>query len=226
MDIVHDAPHTGGMGWYRQRAFEVQDRDALYAFIRANSFGMLVTAGDGAPQITHIPFFLDTDSGPNGTLVAHVARANPHWRAFDGQTAATAVFTGPHDYISPSWYADQRTNVPTWNYTAAHVTGIPIIVEDEAAVDAALVQLVDQYEHNLDPPWTLDQVDPARRAALQKGIVAFEMPIDTIEGTFKLSQNKSAVDRSGVLSALDAMQGDTATTLAAAMRETNGETQG
>ena len=104
---------------YIPESFRESHLATLHAFIRQNSFGTLVSEQDGELVASHLPFLLDPERGPYGTLVAHMARANPHWQAFDGDAEALAIFQGPHAYISPSWYATEQS-VPTWNYTAVH----------------------------------------------------------------------------------------------------------
>src|ERR687890_349960 len=96
--------------------------EVLHDFVRRYSFGTLVSQVEGEPFATHIPFLLDGGRGPNGTLRAHVARANPHWRGLRGDTTALVMFQGPHAYVSPSWYATPVA-VPTWNYSAVHAYG-------------------------------------------------------------------------------------------------------
>ncbi|MDH5411764.1 MAG: FMN-binding negative transcriptional regulator, partial [Alphaproteobacteria bacterium] len=97
---------------YVPKHFAGEDRAAMDAVIRDNPFGLLVGALDGSPYATHLPFLLDGDR-----LLAHFARANPHWKSIDGKTEMLAVFSGPHAYVSPRWYEAQQA-VPTWNYAA------------------------------------------------------------------------------------------------------------
>src|SRR5688500_3243148 len=124
--------------------------ERLHALIREHSFGILVSTVDGAPFATHLPLLIDAERGPYGTLVGHMARANPHWRSFIGAYASTAtgdslvVFSGPHAYVSPSWY-ETPIAVPTWNYAAVHVYGSPRVIDDETAVTQLLARTVDTY---------------------------------------------------------------------------------
>jgi len=106
---------------YIPEPFKAANSERLAALIRDNSFGMLVTAPDGIPFVSHLPFLLDSSSGKYGKLLGHMARANPQWRHFASCDEVLAVFQGPHAYISPSWYLSP--NVPTWNYAVAHVRG-------------------------------------------------------------------------------------------------------
>src|SRR5262249_51748683 len=113
-----------GAALYVPSHFAEHNRDLLLGVVRAHPFGILTSIVDGSLMATHIPFVIEGDK-----LHAHVARANPHWRAFDGKTEALAVFSGPHAYVSPTWYA-KRPAVPTWNYVAVHVSGKPTLIDD------------------------------------------------------------------------------------------------
>src|SRR5262245_32627214 len=104
---------------YIPNSFREDDQAELHDLMRQNNFAILVTQHGGAPFATHAPFLLDAERGPHGTLLAHIARANPQWRDFDGQQEALVIFQGPHAYISPSWY-EVAPSVPTWNYAAVH----------------------------------------------------------------------------------------------------------
>ena len=99
---------------YIPQSFEVSDESVLDDFIASNSFAILISTINGSPFATHLPLILDRTESPQGVLLGHVARANPHWRVFDGKQPALAIFHGPHAYISPSWYVTSPA-VPTWN---------------------------------------------------------------------------------------------------------------
>lgn len=170
---------------YIPAAFHEQDLPTLRAFVRAHSFGMLVSQLDDLPFATHLPFFLDT-RGDTDVLVGHVAKANAHWQAFDGETDSMAVFTGPHAYVSPRWFVDGPA-VPTWNYTAVHCYGAPRLIEDEAQIRRSLAALTEVYEQG---QWTLDDLDDGYLGKMMNATAVFEMPIDLWRGKFKLLQNK------------------------------------
>jgi len=187
---------------YVPNHFAETDVAKLHALVREHSFATLVSWLDGAPFATHVPLLLDAERGAFGTLIGHVARANPHARAFDGATPALAIFRGPHAYVSPRWYASEP-NVPTWNYVAVHVSGRPRVVDDAAQVRRVLSRTAAIYEAGADEPWTPEGV-ASYVEKLQRGIVAFEMPIETLHGKRKLSQNKPAADRAGVVAGLRA----------------------
>jgi len=186
---------------YVPEIFAETDRVALLDFIRATGWGYLVGVIDGVPFASHLPFLLDGEPG-NEKLVAHVARANPHWRSFgDGAREQLVIFSGPHAYVSPRWYASVKA-VPTWNYTAVHVYGVPRIVDDPAAVHAAQKRLVDFYESGAEAPWRMEDVEADYIAGMLRAIVCFEIPVGRMEGKFKLSQNRKPEDRAGVITAL------------------------
>jgi transcriptional regulator len=186
---------------YNPRSYRNDDIPALHDFIERYNFASLFTHRDGANFSTHLPFMVDRERGALGTLVAHMARANPHWRHFEGAPPSLVVFSGPHAYISPAWYIDQVT-VPTWNYTLVHATGDVRLVTDEAALRAMVLRLVAQHEAPLGNPWDLRQADEVMDVELA-GIVGFEIPIDRLEGKFKLNQNRSLEDRESVIRALE-----------------------
>jgi transcriptional regulator len=182
---------------YIPQAFEVTDRETLHAFIEANSFATLVTSVDGAPFATRLPLLLDRDAGARGTLLGHLARANPHWRGFDARAQALAMFDGPHGYISPSWYVASPA-VPTWNYAAVHAYGAPRVIEDPRRVEAIVDRLVEIHEAELPQPWSAREVSREFKTKLLKAIVGFEIAIDRIEGKFKVGQNRPIEDQLSV----------------------------
>jgi transcriptional regulator len=188
---------------YVPEHFAERDAAALFALVRARPFALLTSAQPGeAPTATHLPLLLDEKAGEQGTLIGHVARANPHWRHFDGETPALAVFQGPHAYVSARWYGATK-NVPTWNYVAVHVSGRPRVVTDTTRVFALLRELMGESERGLTEaarslgkgPRELADIPFAHLDRLARGIVAFEIPIERISGKRKLSQNKKPSER-------------------------------
>lgn len=186
---------------YMPKDFAVTDRQTQIAFIRQTGWGYLTGVIDDTPFVTHLPFLVEGEDGGE-KLVAHMARANPHWQSFADGKPQLVVFPGPHSYISPSWYSSDKV-VPTWNYTAAHAYGIPVLIEDPDAVYAGQKRLVDHYEAEFDTPWRMEAVDEDFINGMLRSIVSFEIPIDRIECKFKLSQNREADDRAGVVRALE-----------------------
>ena len=151
---------------------------------------------------SHIPLHL-TDDGEFGLLWGHLAKANDQWQAFDGGAEALAVFGGPHTYISPTWYASEKS-VPTWNYEAVHAYGRPRVMDDPEAVVARLASLTGQYEGTDDSAWSPRTLPADFVAAQLKGIVAFEMRIERLEGKRKMSQNRKPEDVAGAIDGLKA----------------------
>ncbi len=191
---------------YVPPAFTQSDFAARHGLIEANAFGTLVSssAEAAAPMATHLPFLLDRARGPNGTLIGHMARANPHRELLGAE--ALVIFQGPHAYVSPSWYADAPA-VPTWNYIAVHAYGTPEIIDDPVDVRGVLARLIEVHEAASSAPWKIDSLPSDFIDGMVRGIVAFEIPIARLDGKWKLSQNRSAADRNGVIRALHA-QGD------------------
>jgi len=201
---------------YIPQAFAEADQGKLHGFIEAHSFGLLVSAHEGGPFASHLPFLLERDAGPHGTLVGHMARANPQWRHTDGRPVL-AVFSGPHAYVSPSWYEAENV-VPTWNYAAVHVYGTFESVEDPAELLGIVRDTVRVYEAAMPRPWQLDEASAYSRGMLRQ-IVGFRVRVGRIEGKWKLNQNHPEERRRKVVRALEQIAGDDAREVAALMRE-------
>jgi transcriptional regulator len=201
---------------YSPAHFKIEDRAELLAFMRRHSFATIVTHDGAVPHATHMPVLMREKEGTHGTLVTHMARANPQWRHFADGREVLVMFTGPHAYVSPAWYATQPA-VPTWNYTAVHAYGRPRIVDDPARFTAMLNELVEFYESPREDRWP--GVMPGEfRDRLMAGIVGIEIEVTRIEGKFKLSQNRSDEDRAGVITALSASADQTDREVAELMR--------
>lgn len=179
---------------YIPKHFAVGNADWIRAFIEQNAFATLVGTRDGEPFATHVPLLYDPAPGPNGTIRGHIARANPHWQLFE-ESMQLAIFTGPHAYVSPTWYEATGPAVPTWNYTAVHAYGRAQIVDDPDAVRAILKRLTDREERDLSPPYTVESLDPEYVDHMVRQIVAFEMPVVRLEAKAKLSQNRTPDER-------------------------------
>ena len=182
---------------YLPKSFEVTDSNKLADVLNRFSFATLITTAEGVPFATHLPILHRPQSGTAGVLIGHVARANPQWQHFANSTESLAIFSGPHAYVSPTWYATELA-VPTWNYIAVHAYGVPRIIDDEAWLVTLLDEMVQRYESNRPQPWP-NQLPEDFRRNLLKSIVGFEMPISRIEGKFKLSQNRPEQDRNNVV---------------------------
>ena len=181
---------------YRPKAFVVSDPEQLQSFIEQYSFATLVNTVDGRPFATHLPFLLDPNTSAQGALLGHMARANPQWRTFEDSQEVLVIFQGPHAYISPSWY-ETAPAVPTWNYAAVHVYGVPRIIEDGERLATLVDRLTAVYESGMPQPWPGD-IPVDFKQKLLKAIVGFVIDITRIEGKFKLGQNRSLEDQQAV----------------------------
>jgi transcriptional regulator len=187
---------------YVPQAFATSDQTAIADLISAYGFATLVTAGDDGIVATHVPTLYAPSRGKQGMLEAHLARTNPHGRALDG-ASVLAIFTGPHAYISPSWY-ETHPSVPTWNYAAVHVYGRARLVEDPQQLRDLVGRLVDKYEAGRPAPWSMAGLSERYVSGMLNAIVGVEIDIERIEAKHKLSQNRKPADRRGVIKALSA----------------------
>ncbi len=200
---------------YIPAAFAEPDLTKLHEFIEQNSFGLLVSQVDGLPFATHLPFLLERTAESHGTLVGHTARANPQWRNAAGQTAL-AIFSGPHAYISPTWYEAEQV-VPTWSYAAVHAYGRVQVVEDEGALLDIVQKMVRVYERAMPRPWSFDPSSTFVERMLAQ-IVGFRIEIEKIEGKWKLNQNHPAERRRKVVRALQERGDENAIAVAGMMQ--------
>ena len=134
---------------YNPKHFAQNDGAALHDLIRAYGFATLISHSESAFMVSHVPLMLDEKSAPQGKLIGHLARANPHWQMLAKGGEALVLFQGPHTYISPNWYEHPDRMVPTWNYTVAHVYGTARIIDDKTQVKQIVRALVNQYELEL-----------------------------------------------------------------------------
>ena len=181
-----------------------EDTDAVRAFIHDNGFAILVSQVDGKPWATHIPLFLDKNTAGKDVLVGHISRSNKQWKDFDKNEEVLAIFSGPHAYVSSSWY--DHENVPTWNYIAVHVYGKIRIVEGEDLKNQ-LTKLVDKYEAGMKNPVSLDGMSKEFVDREMRGIVGFEIELTDIQAAMKLSQNRDEKNYDRVVKALE-VRGD------------------
>lgn len=173
----------------------------LHDLIDHYSFGTLICPADNRlPQICHLPFVLDRQPGPYGSLLSHVARANPIRHSLNVSKEAIVVFQGPHGYISPSWYTS-RTEVPTWNYSVVHAYGILQLLNDDELV-TVLNRSVEKYERGNPDPWSIHELPAELYDELRTEIVGFALKITRLEGKFKLSQNRGEQDRQGAVAGI------------------------
>ena len=160
----------------------MEERTELLQFLRANNFPVIVTKG---LQASHLPITVH-EEGEQLVVDMHMARPNRQWQAFDG-SEVLIIFTGPHAYVSPRWYEDKE-RVPTWNYTAAHLYGVPEIIDEKGAKHSGMRNLVAA----MDPQWLpqFDALSPEYVERMLGGIVNFKIPVTRIDTRWKLSQNR------------------------------------
>jgi transcriptional regulator len=189
----------------------MDDPDDIRAFVGAVGSAEIVTVGaDGTPLATLLPLLWSADTR---TIIAHMARANPHWREIRGESPCLAIVGGPQAYISPSWYATKAEHgrvVPTWNYSAVHLTGTVRVHDDPEWVRDAVTRLTDHHEQRREQPWAVADAPTTFVDKNLKAIVGLEMSVQRVEAKAKLSQNRSAEDRAGVVAGLRAEGGDPA----------------
>ncbi|OQW48708.1 MAG: hypothetical protein A4S16_06135 [Proteobacteria bacterium SG_bin6] len=181
-------------------------RSVLLAAIEARSFGTLITALDGEIMISHLPFAVAGEAGAE-TLIAHLARSNPQWRAIAAGATALASFLLDDAYISPGWYpskAETGRVVPTWNYVAVEARGPMALVETGPELLALVDKLTGRHESGREHPWSTSDAPAEFTAALLNGIVGVRMTIEALTGAWKLGQKKRPEDRDGAARGLSA----------------------
>lgn len=211
---------------YVPKQFEETRVDVLHDFIRAHPFGALVTMTPGGLDANHIPFEVDPAPGPFGTLRGHVARANPVWHDLAPGGAALVMFQGADTYISPSWYPSKVETgkvVPTWNYAVVHAHGVPRFIDDRVWLRAFVEQLTTRHEARRREPWKITDA-PADFIDKQVGaIIGVEIPITRLIGKWKVSQNRPAQDRDGVIEGLVREGGHSGAAMAELVRRAKSE---
>lgn len=179
--------------------YKNENQEAITAFLKENSFGILINQTNGKLWATHIPLELSVNKEGKTILEGHISKENPQWKGFVENDQILAIFSGPHSYISPSWY--DHENVPTWNYIAVHVYGKIKIIEG-AAVLESLKKLVDKYEQNSKNPVRIE--DLSEQTMMQsRGIIAFEIEIEEIQAQQKMSQNRDNKNYKNIISELE-----------------------
>ncbi len=177
----------------------------LHEAMRAIAFGTLVSLGPDGMVASHIPLLLDEAPAPFGTLTGHLARANPQGRGAVPETEALAIFLGPQAYVTPSWYpskAETGRVVPTWNYVAIHAYGRLRFIDDVEWKRAHVTRLTQSQEGKRAAPWAVSDAPEDYLKGMLKGIIGFELPIVRLDGKWKMSQNRKAEDRQGVIAGL------------------------
>ena len=205
---------------YVQPSFGETDPEKLLALAARYPFATVITPGVDELWVSHVPLLVRRRDDAI-VLAGHLARANAHWQAMERAEGAstTAIFHGPHAYISPTWYV-RSPAVPTWNYVVVHAVGTTRVHHDGPELAEMLRELTEQYEGRQAGAWSPDRLPDDFAQPMRGAIVGFELAVDRLEGKIKLSQNRSAEDRRGVVAALEAQMSGDSRAVAALMRET------
>ena len=192
---------------YTPSAFRQHDLATLHREIQTCRLATLISHGESGLQASHLPVLLRPEQGAHGTLYGHLARANPHARLLADGGEALVVFSSAEAYVSPSWYpakAEHGKVVPTWNYIAVHAYGRAEVFDDAERLLNLLGELTDRHEQSRPQPWTIADAPQDYIAGMLRAIVGFALPIERLEGKWKLGQNRSEADQHGVRDGLAA----------------------
>jgi transcriptional regulator len=186
---------------YTPTHFDETRPEALHPLVRDHPLGLLITQGAQGLDANPIPFLLDAQDGRPGVLRAHVARANPVWHEARTDVQALVVFQGPQAYISPNWYpgkAEHGKAVPTWNYIHVQARGQLVVRDDVAWLRELVTRLTQRHEATQARPWAVGDAPAEYIEAMLRAIVGIEIPLDSLRGKWKMSQNQPAANRGGV----------------------------
>ena len=190
-----------------------ENAEELHEFIRKNGFGILISTVESKPWASHIPLQLSSDGKK---LSGHIARGNRQWNEWNTESEVLAIFTGPHTYISSSWY--DHENVPTWNYIAVHVYGKLKILSDQELLQS-LKELTNKYEKQSERPVSVEKMNPGFLKKEMLGIVGFEIEITKMDATYKLSQNRDAKNHEAIVTELEKRDDPASTAIAHEMKK-------
>lgn len=207
---------------YIPKHFDETRVDVLHALIETRPLGTLVTLTGNGLDANHVPFEVDPHPAPYGTLRGHVARGNPVWRDYTKEIEALVVFQGSSEYISPSWYASKSEHgkvVPTWNYAVVHAYGPLSIVDDRQWLRALVERLTGHHESRRAAPWRVSDAPDDFVEQMLGAIVGIEIPLTRLHGKWKVSQNRPARDREGVVAGLLAEERESAAAVADMVRD-------
>lgn len=207
---------------YVPDAFKEERVAVLHDAIRRIGLATLVTQGEQGLFATHLPMLVDPDPAPFGTLVGHVARANPQWRDLASAGTALAMFLGPEGYVTPSWYPTKQESgkvVPTWNYVAVHAYGPVEVFDEPGRLHALVSRLTNVHEAHRADPWSVSDAPEGYVQGMLRGIVGIALRIERLEGKWKMSQNRPDADRQAVQAGFAADERPEARAVAEVMAE-------
>jgi transcriptional regulator len=192
----------------------LKDHAVALAFMKANPFAIVVSAGEGSPFATHIPV-LASEAADRILLRGHLARPNPHWKILEDGRETLVIFHGPHAYISPSLY-ESRQSVPTWNYATVHACGRARIFQEPEPLTEVLLDTIAIFESAYRDQW--QDLNEYFRAKMLSQIVGFEIAVERLEAKFKLSQNRPRADQARVIQSLETSEDSTISGVAKLMK--------
>jgi transcriptional regulator len=202
---------------YLPQHFEETRLEVMQALVAAQPLCTLVTLSEAGLVADQIPMLLRADQGPLGTLVGHVARANPLWQATRLDLPVLLLFQGPQHYVSPGWYPSKQEHgkvVPTWNYVVVQARGLLQVHDDAAWVRAQVTQITRQQERGSNQPWAVDDAPRDYTDAMLRAVVGISIEVSQWSGKWKVSQNQVAANRAGVVQALSALPDSQAAAMA------------
>ncbi len=207
---------------YTPTHFNEDRRELLHRLVREHPLGLLVTLGaHDALDANPIPFLLDVEANETrdspGVLRGHVARANPLWHEARTDVDTLVVFQGPQAYVSPNWYPSKTQNhkaVPTWNYITVQARGRLVVRDDAQWLRTLVTRLSERHEATQPQPWSVSDAPPDYIDAMLRAIVGIEIPLSSLRGKWKMSQNQPAANRDGVIDGLQRQHGEMAQAVA------------
>jgi transcriptional regulator len=177
--------------------YKITDKEWIDKHLSQNPFGIITSVNKGKVEATHLPF-LFKQNGERLKLISHMSRANDQWKHFQNNETLT-IFQGPDTYISPTNY-EKRENVPTWNYTAVHVRGEARLLEEDQVSMELIEETIDRFEPQYKAQWS--ELSSQYISGMMKGLVFFEVIATSIEAKFKLSQNKTNIEKNNIIESL------------------------
>jgi transcriptional regulator len=211
---------------YLPKHFEETRVQVLHDLIGAHPLGALVAMTSAGLEANHIPFEVDPEPAPFGTLLGHIARANPLWRDVSRDVEALVIFQGPGLYVSPSWYPTKQETakvVPTWNYAVVHAYGAVRFIDDRDWLRAFVTKLTARHEAPRSDPWKVTDAPADYIEQMLGAIIGLEIPITRLVGKWKVSQNRPVQDRDGVVEGLRREGGHDAAAMADLVRRSRSE---
>jgi transcriptional regulator len=202
---------------YTPAHYKAENSELILETIKRFSFSTVITQGPDGPCISHLPLLLEIKDNVR-SLIGHCARANPQWKHFAEGQEVTALFHGPHSYISPAWYKPEPDNVPTWNYVSVHIKGKAQLIENTTDAYEILQTAVRYFESEYGTGWELPAQLNSELKNLLTAIVAFRIEIKDIQAKFKLSQRQTATDRANVIEQLPKIAGSDGAAIAEYMK--------